>query len=100
MVQVQDTFMDFRTLAEKIKESVSGIEQLVGEMQESNHYVVQAVERIRDISTKAADLTDNVADSLEEQLHGIRDVSDRIDALSSVSTEMEQEMTKFKLNER
>lgn len=100
VVQVQDTFMDFRTLAEKIKESVSGIEQLVGEMQESNHYVVQAVERIRDISTKAADLTDNVADSLEEQLHGIRDVSDRIDALSSVSTEMEQEMTKFKLNER
>lgn len=99
VVQVQDTFMDFRTLAEKIKESVSGIEQLVGEMQESNHYVVQAVERIRDISTKAADLTDNVADSLEEQLHGIRDVSDRIDALSSVSTEMEQEMTKFKLNE-
>lgn len=100
VIQVQDTFMDFRTLAEKIKESVSGIEQLVGEMQESNHYVVQAVERIRDISTKAADLTDNVADSLEEQLHGIRDVSDRIDALSSVSTEMEQEMTKFKLNER
>lgn len=100
VVQVQDTFTDFRALAEKTKESVSGIEQLVGEMQESNHLVVQAVERIRDISTNAADLTDKVADSLEEQLHGIRNVSDRIDALSSVSTEMEQEMTKFKLNER
>lgn len=100
VVRVQDTFTDFRALAEKTKESVSGIEQLVGEMQESNHFVVQAVERIRDISTNAADLTDKVADSLEEQLHGIRNVSDRIDALSSVSTEMEQEMTKFKLNER
>lgn len=99
VVQVQDTFTDFRSLAEKTKESVSDIEQLVGEMQESNHYVVQAVERIRDISTNTAELTDKVAGSLEEQLNGIRNVSDRIDALSSVSTEMEQEMTKFKLNE-
>lgn len=99
VVQVQDTFTDFRSLAEKTKESVSDIEQLVGEMQESNHYVVQAVGRIRDISTNTAELTDKVAGSLEEQLNGIRNVSDRIDALSSVSTEMEQEMTKFKLNE-
>lgn len=95
--KVQDTFADFRVLAEKTKESVSDIEQLVGDMQESNHDVVQAVEKIRNISTNTAELTDKAADSLEEQLHGIRNVSDRIDALSLVSTEMEQEMTKFKL---
>lgn len=95
--QVQNTFTDFRELAEKTKESVSDIEHLVGDMHESNHYVVQAVEKIRNISTNTAELTDKAADSLEEQLHGIQNVSERIDALSQVTTEMEQEMTKFKL---
>lgn len=95
--KVQETFADFRMLAEKTKESVSSIEQLVDEMHESNRYVVHAVERMRDISTNTAELTDKAADSLEEQLHGIRNVSERIDALSLVSEEMEQEMTKFKL---
>lgn len=95
--KVQNTFTDFRLLAEKTKESVSDIEQLVRDMHESNHYVVQAVEQIRNISTNTAELTDKVADSLEGQLHGIQNVSERIDALSQVSTEMEQEMTKFKL---
>ena len=95
--KVQNTFTDFRVLAEKTKESVRDIEHLVGDMHESNHYVVQAVEKIRNISTNTAELTDKAADSLEEQLHGIRNVSERIDALSRVSTEMEQEMTKFKL---
>lgn len=97
--KVQNTFTDFRVLSEKTKESVRDIEQLVGDMHESNHYVVQAVEKIRNISTNTSELTDKAADSLEEQLHGIRNVSDRIDALSQVSTEMEQEMTKFKLNQ-
>lgn len=95
--KVQNTFTDFRVLAEKTKESVSDIEHLVGDMHESNHYVVQAVEKIRNISTNTAELTDKAANSLEEQLHGIQNVSERIDALSQVSTEMEQEMTKFKL---
>lgn len=38
-----------------------------------------------------------VADSLSEQLCGIRDVAKRVDNLPMVSAEMEQEMTKFKL---
>lgn len=95
--KVQETFSDFRVLAEKTKESVSSIEKLVDEMHESNRHVVHAVEKIRDISTNTADLTDKAADSLEEQLQGIRSVAERIDSLSMVSTEMEQEMTKFKL---
>lgn len=95
--KVQETFADFQVLAEKTKESVSSIEQLIGEMHESNRYVVNAVERIRDISVNTAELTDKAADSLEEQLQGIRNVAERIDTLSLVSTEMEQEMTKFKL---
>lgn len=95
--KVQETFDDFRRMAEKTKDSVSGMEELVGEMHECNRSVVQAVERIRDISTNTAELTEKVANSLEEQLAGIRHVSERIDDLSDVSKEMEREMTKFKL---
>lgn len=56
-----------------------------------------AVERIRDISVKTTQLTEEVADSLEVQVDGIRDAAQRIDHLSAVSAEMGQEMTKFKL---
>lgn len=96
--QVQDTFTDFKALAEKTRDSVSGMEELVVEMHKCDRSVVHAVERIRDISINTAELTGKVADSLEEQLEGIRHVAKRVDNLSSVSEEMEQEMTKFKLS--
>lgn len=95
--KVQEIFDDFRRLAEKTKDSVSGMEELVVEMHECDRSVVQAVERIRDISTNTSELTEKVANSLEEQLAGIRHVAERIDDLSAGSKEMEQEMTKFKL---
>lgn len=95
--KVQKTFADFRTLAEKTRESVRGMEELIEEMHQCDRSVVSAVERIQEISTNTADLTEKVADSLEEQLDGIRKVANRIDNLSMVSEEMEQEMTKFKL---
>ena len=95
--QVQDTFTDFKVLAEKTRDSVSGMEELVVEMHKCDRSVVHAVERIRDISINTAELTGKVADSLEEQLEGIRHVAKRVDSLSRVSEEMEQEMTKFKL---
>lgn len=95
--KVQETFSDFHMLAERTKESVSNMEKLVEEMHESNHLVVHAIERIRDISENTAKLTDKSANSLEEQLDAIRNITGRIDNLSLVSTEIEQEMTKFKL---
>lgn len=95
--KVQETFSDFHMLAEKTKESVSNMEKLVEEMHESNHLVVHAIERIHDISENTAKLTDKSANSLEEQLEGIQNIAGRIDNLSLVSTEIEQEMTKFKL---
>lgn len=95
--KVEETFDDFRKLAEKTKDSVSGMEELVIEMHKCDRSVVRAVERIRDISTNTAELTEKVANSLEEQLAGIRHVAERIDGLSTVSKEMEHEMTKFKL---
>ena len=95
--KVQETFADFGKLAEKTKESVSSMEELIEEMYQCDQAVVVAVERIRDISANAAEITEGVADSLEEQLNGIRGVAKRVDDLSMVSVEMEQEMTKFKL---
>lgn len=95
--KVKETIDDFRNLAEKTSESVSSMEDLVGEMHESNRAVVYAIEKIRDISTNTSELTEKAANSLEEQLTGIRSVAERVDNLSQVSEEMEQEMTKFKL---
>ena len=95
--KVQETFADFGKLAEKTRESVNSMEALVEEMYQCDQAVVGAVERIRHISANAAELTEKVADSLEEQLNGIRSVAKRVDDLSMVSVEMEQEMTKFKL---
>lgn len=95
--RVKDTFKDFQMLAEKTRESVSSMEELVDEMHACDRAVVHAVERIREISTNTSELTEKVADSLEEQLNGIRSVAKRVDNLSLVSEEMEQEMTKFKL---
>ncbi|EOS25618.1 hypothetical protein C806_01745 [Lachnospiraceae bacterium 3-1] len=95
--KVQETFEDFRVLAEKTKESVRSMERLIGEIHECDRSVMIAVERIRDISVKTTQLTEEVADSLEVQVDGIRDAAQRIDHLSAVSAEMGQEMTKFKL---
>ena len=95
--KVQETFTDFRMLAEKTRESVRSMEELIREMHECDRFVIGAVERIRNISENTEELTGKVADSLEEQLGGIRNVAKRIDNLSTVSEEMEQEMTKFKL---
>lgn len=95
--KVQETFTDFRALAEKTKESVNSMEELIEEMYQCDRSVVSAVERIQDISTDTAGLAEKVADSLEEQLRGIKNVAKRIDDLSMVSKAMEQEMTRFKL---
>ena len=61
--------------------------------------IVHAVTRIRDISQKAEDLSVEVTGSLDVELEDIRNVSERVEKLTMVSEEMEQEMTKFKLPE-
>lgn len=94
---VQNTFADFNALAEKTRESVKDMEKLIGEIHECDSSIVIAVERIRNISANTANLTEKAAAYLEKQLDGIRNVASRIDHLSTVSEEMEQEMTKFKL---
>jgi len=95
--KVQATFSDFRRLAEKTRESVQSMEELIEEMHSCDRLIISAVSRIRNISANTAELTEKAADSLEEQLGGIRNVAKRIDNLSAVSEEMEQELTKFKV---
>lgn len=95
--KVQDTFADFHALAEKTRESVAGMEKLIEDMHQCDRSVVDSVEKIRNISTNTADLTEKMADYLAEQLDGIRNVAKRINHLSAVSEEMEQALTKFKL---
>ena len=59
--------------------------------------VVSAVERIQSISANTAGLTEQVAESIEEQVKGITKVAVCIENLSEVSQEMKQEMTKFEV---
>lgn len=95
--QVQGTFADFRMLAEQTKESVSDMEELVEKMHQCDRTVVCAVERIQNISANTAGFTEQVAESIEEQVKGIAKVTMCIENLSEVSQEMKQEMTKFKI---
>ena len=95
--KVQKTFSDFRMLAEKTRESVRNMEGLIVDMRACDRSVMDAVERIRKISENTAELTEKVADSLEEQSKGIHQVAAGIENLSIVSEEMKQEMTKLKL---
>lgn len=95
--KVQDTFTDFNELAEKTKVSVNDIEALVDEMHKLDRSMVHAADRIRIISENTAVLSDKMGNDIEEQLQDIHVVSERIDNLSQVSNEIEQEMTKFKL---
>ncbi len=95
--KVQMTFSDFRILAEKTKDSVRNMEGLIVDMRMCDCSVMEAVERIRKISKNTAELTEKVADSMKEQLKGVHQVAAGIEDLSTVSEEMKQEMTKFKL---
>ncbi len=96
VAKVEDTFNDFKRLAGKTKDSVENIDRLIVDMQECDSSMVRAVESIGEVSSNMARLSEEAANSMEEQLEGIRDVSKRVDDLSKASGEMEQEMTKFK----
>lgn len=95
--QVQGTLADFHILAERTKESAGGMEELVEAMYQCDRMVVSAVERIQHISANTAGLTQQVAESIEEQWEGTTKVAMCIENLSEASQEMKQEMTKFKV---
>ena len=59
--------------------------------------IVSAIDRINEISKNTTQLTEQSSQSLQMQFESIRTVSERVGQLSHVSTEMQQEMSKFKI---
>ena len=93
--KVKVIFHDFKELAEQTSGSVNGIDKLIEEMYEIDHSIVEAVQNIRDISQQTEELAGEVAGSLDEELTDIRN---GVQSLTTVSGELEQEMTKFRVN--
>lgn len=98
-IQATDTvkkiFYDFKKLAEQTSGSVNGIDELIEEMYKIDHSIVEAAQNIQDISHKTEDLSEEAAGSLDEEL---KDIQSSVQSLATISGELKQEMTKFKLS--
>lgn len=97
--KVQDTFADFRGLADTTLANVDDINELIEQMHKLDRSMVHAAERIRDISRNTADLSENMVAALENQTDSIEQIAERIGDLTKVSEEVEREMTKFQLQD-
>ncbi|MDE7246426.1 MAG: methyl-accepting chemotaxis protein [Lachnospiraceae bacterium] len=93
--KVKTIFHDFKELAEKTSGSVNGIDTLIEEMYEIDHSILDAVQSIQEISQQTEELAGEVATSLDEELSDIRS---GVQSLTTVSGELEEEMTNFKLD--
>lgn len=94
--KVEEVFHIFTELAGQTSSSVNDIDQLIEEMYDIDHSIVQAAQRIRDVSGKTEDLSMKVSSSLGEEL---QDIQSSVCSLTSISGDLEMEMSKFKLNE-
>lgn len=92
--KVHEIFGIFKNLAGQTSLSVNDIDGLIDEMHKIDRSIVHAAQRISDISQKAEDLASDVKDSLDEEL---KDIQDGVYSLMSISADLDQEMTKFKL---
>lgn len=92
---VKKIFFDFKKLAEQTSGSVNGIDGLIEEMYEIDRSIVEAAQNIQDVSQKTEGLSEEAAGSLDEEL---KDIQGSVQSLATISGELEQEMTKFKLN--
>ncbi|MDE5931451.1 MAG: methyl-accepting chemotaxis protein, partial [Lachnospiraceae bacterium] len=93
--RVKKIFHDFKSLAEQTSGSVTGMNELIAEMYEIDRSIVEAAQSIRDISRNTEELSGEAAGSLDEEL---KDIQNSVQSLTMISSELEQEMTKFKLN--
>lgn len=85
VLKVQHTFEDFKILAENTDTAMDGIDALVNEMNEISQSMVEAVQKISQISNETDSLTDVVGAELEQQLKAIQYVSQRVHELSKVT---------------
>ena len=93
--KVEKIFYDFKELAEKTSGSASGIDELIEEMYEIDHSIVETARNIRDISKKAEKLSGDAAGSLDGEL---KDIQRGVQSLTTISGELEREMAKFKVS--
>lgn len=94
---VEEAFNKLEKLNSQTTLGVQNMEAFVEEMYEINQLIVNAITRIRMVSQKAAQLSEQSSDSLQKQFEKIGNVAERVNQLSEVSMEMEQEMIKFKI---
>jgi len=93
--KVEQIFHVFTELAGQTSISVNDINQLIEEMYDIDHSIVQSAQRIRDVSEKAEDLSVKLTGSLGEEL---QDIQSSVHSLTAISGDLEFEMSKFKLN--
>ena len=93
--KVKKIFHDFNATAKQTSGSVSVFDELIEEMYEIDRSSVEAVQSIRDISQNTEELSGDATGSLDEEL---KDIRSRVQSLTMISSEPEQEMAKFKLN--
>ena len=93
--KVEKIFYDFKELAEQTSGSAISIDELIEEMYEIDHSIVETALSIRDISRKAEKLSGDAAGSLDGEL---KDIQRGVRSLITISGELEREMGKFKLN--
>lgn len=89
-----DVFHDFKKITEQTGSSAGDMDSLVEEMYGIDRLIVEAAQRISDISKQAEALAGEAAASMDEEL---KDIQNGLKSLAAVSGEMEQEMGKFKL---
>lgn len=90
---VAESFKNFQSLAQITKESVGEMEALIAQMQELDHAMVDAADHINDVSQNTADVTKDIADSMQEQVADIQHVAHQVYALS-----IESEQIKLRLS--
>lgn len=89
-----EIFLEFKTMTEQTSASAGDMDGLIDEMSEIAQFIVDAAQRINDISTKAEGLSGQVTTALDEQLE---DIQSSVKSLTMVSGEMKQEMGQFQL---
>lgn len=89
-----EIFLEFKTMTEQTSASAGDMDGLIDEMSEIAQFIVDAAQRINDISTKAEGLSGQVTAALDEQLE---DIQSSVKSLTMVSGEMKQEMGQFQL---
>lgn len=97
VIVVSQAFAEFDEMNYNTTVSVQTMEEMINEMHKINRSIVHAISRISDISKNTFQLTKKSSISLQNQYDGIRDVVGHVKNLSIVSSEMEVEMSKFKI---